>query len=77
MNRLGALLAPKEREGPQLLQANTMARRLHVTLRWLKDEADAGRLPHIKAGDRYLFNTEAVDLALLERAKTVPAVQAT
>ena len=36
---------------------------------WLRAEADAGRLPHIKAGDRYLFDPETVERLLLDRAR--------
>ena len=45
-----------------------MARQLRVSAKWLQGEADAGRVPHLKAGDRVLFNTEAVEQALLKRA---------
>ena len=57
---------------PQLLFDGLLARRLKVTVAWLREEADAGRLPHVKAGNRYLFNDEAVRQTLLERAATVP-----
>lgn len=53
----------------QLLSLPAMARQLRVTQRWLRDEADAGRLPHIKAGKRYLFAADAVEAALLDRAR--------
>jgi hypothetical protein len=45
-----------------------MARRLHVTVGWLRAEADAGRVPCLLAGTRYLFAPEAVERVLLERA---------
>lgn len=35
---------------------------------WLKAEALAGRLPCFKAGRKLLFDPEAVEKALLERA---------
>ena len=38
-----------------LLPLNRMARRLHVTCTWLRVEADAGRIPCLIAGNRYLF----------------------
>jgi hypothetical protein len=51
-----------------LLPLNRMARRLRVTISWLRAEADAGRVPCLRAGDRYLFCAEAVERVLAERA---------
>lgn len=45
-----------------------MARRLRVTTAWLRDEANAGRVPCLRAGTRYLFAPEAVERVLAERA---------
>jgi adenylosuccinate lyase len=56
-------------DAPKLLPANLMARRLRVTLAWLRAEADAGCIPALKAGDRYLFDPEAVERVLLRRAQ--------
>ena len=53
---------------PALLPANQMARRLRVTLRWLRAEAEAGRLPCIRAEKQLLFNADVVERVLLERA---------
>ena len=52
-----------------------MARILRVPVAWLRDEADAGRLPHVRAGRAYLFDPETVARLLLERAKTEGAAQ--
>jgi len=52
----------------ELLSLSRMARRLGVTQQWLRDQADAGKVPCLKAGTRYLFNTEAVQEALVEKA---------
>ena len=46
-----------------------MAARLRVTAKWLRAEAEAGRLPHVKADKVFLFDPEAVEAALLERAR--------
>ena len=46
-----------------------MARRLRVTAKWLREEAEAGRIPHLKAGPRLLFDPETVEQVLLERAR--------
>jgi hypothetical protein len=51
-----------------LLPLNRMARRLRVTTAWLRDEANAGRVPCLRAGTRYLFAPEAVERVLAERA---------
>jgi hypothetical protein len=51
-----------------ILQLGPMARRLRVTNGWLREEADAGRVPCLKAGTRYLFVPDAVERSLAERA---------
>lgn len=45
-----------------------LARRLKLPIRWLKDEARGGRLPHITVGRRMLFNEQAVRAVLAKRA---------
>lgn len=52
----------------ELLSLLRMARRLGVTQQWLRAEADAGRVPCLKAGKRYLFNADAVQQALADKA---------
>lgn len=54
---------------PKLMNLGAMARRLRVPVRWLRTEADAGRVPALKAGERYLFAPDAVEAALLARAR--------
>lgn len=51
-----------------LLHAPALARRIGVPAYWLRREADAGRLPHVRAGTRYLFDAALVERLLLERA---------
>ena len=58
-----------------LLPVGPMARRLRVTVGWLRGEADAGRVPCLKAGDRYLFAPDAVVKVLAERAAQVEAAK--
>jgi len=61
-----------------LLTLPRMSRRLGVTQQWLRDEADEGRVPCLKAGSRYLFNPEAVQDALAAKAartRQTPAQQ--
>ena len=43
-------------------------RRFGITHVWLKQEAEAGRLPCMHTGKRLLFNAQAVEDALLRRA---------
>jgi len=52
----------------ELLNLARMARRIGVTIRWLKDEADAQRVPCLRAGRAYLFLPSAVQKALAIRA---------
>jgi hypothetical protein len=40
-----------------------------VPAAWLRAEADAGRLPHLRAGSAYLFDVDTVERLLLERAR--------
>lgn len=47
------------------------ATRLGVPAAWLRSEAQAGRVPHLRVGRRLLFNPEAVEAVLLKRARTV------
>jgi hypothetical protein len=51
-----------------LLSLPRMARRLGVTAKWLRAEADAGRVPCLRAGKRYLFAPPAVERSLAKRA---------
>ena len=54
----------------EVLSLGRMARRLGVTITWLRAEADAGRIPCLRAGTRYLFCPSAVANVLAERAAT-------
>jgi hypothetical protein len=45
-----------------------MARRLRVPVKWLREEAAAGRVPHLRADKALLFDPDAVERVLLERA---------
>lgn len=57
---------------PRLLTLGPMARRLRVPVAWLRQECKAGRIPHVPAGKAFLFNPEAVEIALLQRAERTP-----
>jgi len=52
----------------ELLLLPRMARRLGVTCEWLRERADAGEVPCLKAGARYLFNPSAVEATLAAKA---------
>lgn len=60
---------------PELLPLNRAARRLGVTARWLKAEADAGRIPHLRAESRYIFDMEAVARSLSEQIRSQPPIR--
>lgn len=53
----------------RLLPLSAAARLLRVRVRWLAAEAEAGRIPALRAGDRWLCDPCAVEAALLERAR--------
>ena len=54
---------------PTLLPLQIMARRVFVSAAWLRAEAVAGRIPHLRADKRFLFDPQAVERVLLERAQ--------
>lgn len=45
-------------------------RRYGLSMAWLRREAKAGRIPSFQAGRRLLFDPEAVEAALIQRAKS-------
>ena len=51
-----------------LLSLPALAEALKLPQGWIKAEAEAGRLPHLKIGKRYRFNHDAVVRALAARA---------
>ena len=54
---------------PALLPLGPMARMLGVTTRWLRDEAEAGRIPCLPADKTILFDADLVERLLTERAR--------
>jgi hypothetical protein len=44
------------------------ATRLLIPVNWLRQEALAGRIPHLRAGRRLFFNLKAVERAIALRA---------
>jgi hypothetical protein len=53
----------------QLVPINVAARWLRVPLRWLRTEAESGRIPCLRADNAVLCDLAAVESALLERAR--------
>ena len=67
-DELAAIRATDDRVPAYLLSLPELADALRLPMQWLKAEADAGRLPHIRIGRRYRFNRAAVVAALAKRA---------
>ena len=55
-------------ESKKLLRLNEAAKKLTVPVLWLKKEADANQIPHLNAGGVLLFNLDAVQSVLVQRA---------
>jgi len=55
----------------KLIPLGAMAQRLRVAAKWLREEAEAGRIPHLAAGARILVDPDAVERVLVKRAKRV------
>lgn len=54
----------------QLLPINLVARRLRLPAKWLQSEADADRIPCLRAGAKTLAIPEDVADALISRVRT-------
>ncbi len=52
------------------------ARLLGVPVKWLRREAEAGRVPHLRVGPRLLVHLGGVERTLLERAEESTEVPA-
>ena len=57
-----------------LLPLGTMAVMVGVTHKWLRQEAEAGRIPCLNANGRLLFDEATVHRLLLDRARKVVPV---
>mgnify|MGYP000448156388 CR=1 FL=1 len=58
----------------KILTARSLARRYGVDPKWLIAEAHAGRLPGVRSGRTFLFDPEAVERTLHERAQRPAAL---
>ena len=61
---------------PTLLPLGPTAQQLGVPATWLRQEAERGSIPHLKAGKRLLFDLETVARLLSERARGEGAAHA-
>lgn len=52
----------------ELLSLQALARRLHLPAAWLRQEAEASRIPALRVGRHLRFSAKAVVAALLNRA---------
>lgn len=52
------------------LNLRQLARTTSLPMAWLKREADAGRIPCLKAGRSRMFDLDRVRIALQERSNT-------
>jgi hypothetical protein len=50
-----------------LLPVGMTARLLYIPPTWLRAEAEAGRIPHLRAGKVHLFDLDLVEKLLIER----------
>ena len=51
-----------------LVDIAQLARTLKVSVRWLRKETDAGRIPHLRVGKDTLYAPDAVRAVLVKRA---------
>lgn len=56
----------------EVLTARQISTRFRVPFAWVKGQAKAGNLPHLKIGRRLLFNAGAVAEALARMAAEYP-----
>jgi hypothetical protein len=54
--------------GEKLMTPGRLSQAIELPARWLRKEALANRLPHLRVGRKVLFNIEAVRAALAARA---------
>ena len=54
---------------PTLLSLHELGKITRLPVSWIRREADAGKLPCIRAGRRRVFDLEQVLLVLADRAK--------
>lgn len=60
-------------DGADLLPLRRMAARLGVPSRWLREMAESGKVPGLRAGNRWLFVPDVVSAAVRSMAVDVLA----
>lgn len=60
-------------ESKKPMYLGAMARRLRVPATWLRAEAEAGRIPHLRAGTALLFDPVVVERLIVARLNEMPA----
>lgn len=60
-----------KRDRTSFVPITTLAYHTGLSASWLRAEARANRIPYIQMGRRWMFNIDAVEQSLLERAGTV------
>lgn len=54
---------------PELVPLRKMASQARVPAKWLREKAESGEVPALRAGDRFLFLPALVKARLAEMAK--------
>ena len=62
---------------PALWTEHHLARLFGVEVSWITSELEAGRLPGIRAGKRWLCDPAEIEAELLKRARSKPNVDPT
>lgn len=65
----GATNTARKLDHTSFVPITTLAYRTGLSASWLKAEARAGRIPSLRMGRRRMFNIDAVEAAILERAR--------
>ena len=60
--------ASLKRDRTSFVPITRLAYHTGLSVSWLRAEAQANRIPSIRMGRRWMFNIDAVERALLERA---------
>ena len=60
-------------DGGELLPLRRMATRLGVPSRWLREQAETGKIPGLRAGNRWLFVPDVASAAVRAMAGDVLA----
>jgi len=62
-------MSETQERGRNLLPLRRMAARLGVPSRWLREQAESGKIPGLRAGNRWLFVPDVTEAAVQAMAK--------